>query len=242
MSEHNSESILRFSKLPQYKGQLNASSIAAVMNVAIKNAKRLFNSASILFNNGDYPSSVSLSILAIEEAGKVSILRGIALTREESSLKDYWKNYRNHTEKSKLWNMADFIPRDKDRVSLDDFKEMVSSDNISGKLLDQVKQIGFYTDCLGNANWSVPEEIIGKDFAQDILQIARIHCQRDKTITVQEIELWIECLSPVWMKSMEEMKNFCIEKMLEFHPEMNKESATKMMNEVFPKLKRWAKN
>ena len=38
------------------------------------------------------------------------------------------------------------------------------------------------------------------------------------------------------------MKNFCIEKMLEFHPEMNKESATKMMNEVFPKLKRWAKN
>ena len=42
--------------------------------------------------------------------------------------------------------------------------------------------------------------------------------------------------------SMEEMKNFCIEKMLEFHPEMNKESATKMMNEVFPKLKRWAKN
>ena len=42
--------------------------------------------------------------------------------------------------------------------------------------------------------------------------------------------------------SMEEMKNFCIEKMLEFHPEMNKENATKMMNEVFPKLKRWAKN
>ena len=42
--------------------------------------------------------------------------------------------------------------------------------------------------------------------------------------------------------SMEEMKNFCIEKMIEFHPDMNKEKATIMMNEVFPKLKRWAKN
>ena len=42
--------------------------------------------------------------------------------------------------------------------------------------------------------------------------------------------------------SMEEMKNFCIQKMVEFHPEIGKEKATAMMNEAFPKLKRWAKN
>ena len=42
--------------------------------------------------------------------------------------------------------------------------------------------------------------------------------------------------------SMEEMKSFCIQKMIEFHPDMDKEKATSMMNEVFPKLKRWAKN
>ena len=42
--------------------------------------------------------------------------------------------------------------------------------------------------------------------------------------------------------SMEEMKNFCIEKMVEFHPNFDKEKATAMMNEVFPKLKRWTKN
>ena len=42
--------------------------------------------------------------------------------------------------------------------------------------------------------------------------------------------------------SMEEMKNFCIQKMIEFHPEMTKEKATAMMNEAFPKLKRWKKN
>ena len=40
--------------------------------------------------------------------------------------------------------------------------------------------------------------------------------------------------------SMEEMMNFCIDKMVEVHPEFDKEQASAMMKEVFPKLKRWA--
>lgn len=40
--------------------------------------------------------------------------------------------------------------------------------------------------------------------------------------------------------SMEEMMNFCIDKMVEVHQDMEKEQASAMMNEVFPKLKRWA--
>ena len=40
--------------------------------------------------------------------------------------------------------------------------------------------------------------------------------------------------------SMEEMMNFCIDKMVEVHPEIDKDEASAMMKEVFPKLKRWA--
>ena len=40
--------------------------------------------------------------------------------------------------------------------------------------------------------------------------------------------------------SMEEMMNFCIDKMVEVHPEIDKDEASKMMKEVFPNLKRWA--
>ena len=40
--------------------------------------------------------------------------------------------------------------------------------------------------------------------------------------------------------SMEEMMNFCIDKMVEVHPEIDKKEASSMMMEVFPKLKRWA--
>ena len=42
--------------------------------------------------------------------------------------------------------------------------------------------------------------------------------------------------------TMEEMIAFCSEKMVEVHPEMNRDEASKMMNEVFPQLKRWAKD
>ena len=40
--------------------------------------------------------------------------------------------------------------------------------------------------------------------------------------------------------SMDEMMNFCIDKMVEVHPEIDKSEASAMMMEVFPKLKRWA--
>jgi hypothetical protein len=40
--------------------------------------------------------------------------------------------------------------------------------------------------------------------------------------------------------SMDEMMEFCIDKMLESHPDMDKDEATSMMKEVFPKLKRWS--
>lgn len=43
-------------------------------------------------------------------------------------------------------------------------------------------------------------------------------------------------------RSMDEMMSFCIDKMIEVHPEMNRDEASAMMKEVFPKLKRWAKD
>ena len=42
--------------------------------------------------------------------------------------------------------------------------------------------------------------------------------------------------------SMEDMIAFCSEKMVEVHPDIDKEEALKMMNKVFPNLKRWAKD
>ena len=194
-------------KLPQYKGKLTAEEVAAGINAARQNAKRLFHSAEILFANGDYATSVSLAILAIEESGKSSILRGIAVTNDNSLLKNFWKDYRSHEQKTKTWNILNYIPHEKKKVKLEDFIGMFSPGNISSSMLDQIKQIGFYTDCLGKRHWSIPQEVIDKSFAKHILDLANFHCGNTKTISIKEIELWVECLAPVWMKSLEEMKH-----------------------------------
>ena len=39
--------------------------------------------------------------------------------------------------------------------------------------------------------------------------------------------------------SMNEMMDFCIKKMVEIQPDMDKNQVSLMMKEVFPKLKRW---
>ena len=41
--------------------------------------------------------------------------------------------------------------------------------------------------------------------------------------------------------TMDEKMNFCIDKMCEVHPEFDRNEASSMMKEVFPKLKRWSK-
>ena len=74
-------------RLNQYKGSLNSSQIAAGINSALLNSKRLVEDSILLFNEERYPSAVSLAILSIEEAGKVSILRELALYSDEKKLK-----------------------------------------------------------------------------------------------------------------------------------------------------------
>lgn len=67
--------------LPQYKSKLSAAEIAAGINAASTNANRLADDAELLLENDRYPSALSLAILSIEESGKVSILRTLALSR-----------------------------------------------------------------------------------------------------------------------------------------------------------------
>lgn len=191
-------------KLPLFKGRLDAVQIVDGINAAIKNANRLIYSANILFANGDYPSAVSFAILAIEESGKCSILREIALARNEDELEQGWRRYRSHTAKNATWNMIDYVM--KGARKLEDFRAMFHRENMAPYLLDQIKQIGFYTDCLSKAHWSIPANVIDRSDANRILEIAKSHC-RIKEISIKEIELWIECMAPVWMKSMDEMKN-----------------------------------
>ncbi|SBS29071.1 hypothetical protein MAQ5080_01279 [Marinomonas aquimarina] len=189
--------------LKQWKNTLSAKEICDGMNYAQENAIRLLHDAETLFDIGSYPTAHSLAILAIEEAGKVSILRGLAVARDGKDVKDSWKAYRTHTQKNVLYSFPFLVAQGHEKLS--EFSELFSEANEMPALLDDLKQIGFYTDCLGEKHWSVPSQIIDHVAAANLLKVARILCTGRKYET-KEIELWIKHMKPVWKSSMSDMK------------------------------------
>lgn len=77
--------------LKQWKNTLNESEIVDGMNFAQQNANRLLSDAEKLFEFESYPSAYSIAVLAIEEAGKITILRKLAVARNGNDVKKLGK-------------------------------------------------------------------------------------------------------------------------------------------------------
>ncbi|EOW3978442.1 AbiV family abortive infection protein, partial [Vibrio parahaemolyticus] len=195
--------VLVSKNLKQWKNTLNVSEIADGMNFAQQNANRLLSDAEKLFELESYPTAYSIAVLAIEEAGKISILRELAVARNGNDVKYAWKAYRTHTKKNAMYVFPHLVASG--CAKLRDFGGIYSDKNDFPALLDDLKQVGFYTDCLGQKHWSVPSQVISKEAADDILRVARILCKY-RTYTQKEIELWVKHIKPVWKSSMQEMQ------------------------------------
>ena len=191
-------------KLPSYKGKLSFAQIAEGMTAASENAARLAQDAKLLLDAGRLPTACSLAALSIEESGKVSILRAMSLARDDSELKEEWKRYRSHTNKNVQWIFPQLVAEGARK--LDDFRPLFDKDAEHPYLLDQVKQIGFYTDCLGNkGHWSIPDEVIDGELAGQLVSTAELLSSVSPT-SEREIELWVEHVGPVWKKDLNCMK------------------------------------
>ena len=195
-------------KLAQYKGKLSAAQLAAGMNAARANARRLAGDAKLLLENRRYPSALALAVLSIEESGKLSILRALAVARMDEESKQAWREYRSHTAKNRLWPIFELIM--KGARELDDFASLVAQDVEHPALLDQVKQIATYTDCLGDRHWSNPDTVINRDLASQVVRTAELLSHRDD-VSAREMELWIEHVQPVWMGRKELMEKAVVD-------------------------------
>ena len=189
--------------LDPYRGKLRTSEIADGMNAAIRNAKRLFEDASLLLDAARYSSAAALAILSIEESGKPKILRLLAMSPDVSAIQQAWREYRSHRSKNTAWIVhALVLDGAKDLASL---REATNPKGEHTALLDQLKQIALYTDCLGKAHWSEPVEVIDEDLARSLVRLAEMHSS-SRIVTVKEVELWIEHLKPVYGRPLDEMK------------------------------------
>lgn len=190
-------------KLNGYRGRLKPKQIAEGMNAALENARRLVADADSLLKVGAFPSAASLAILAIEEVGKVSILRALSVARSEAEVGEAWKEYRSHAKKNASWILPQLVAAGARK--LEDFRPIYDDVSDHPYVLDQLKQLGLYTDCLGKAHWSKPTEVIDEKLARMLVDIARIFAQHSKH-SEKEVELWIEHVGPVWKKDMAWMK------------------------------------
>jgi AbiV family abortive infection protein len=176
-------------KLEQYRGLLSPAEVADGMNAAHSNAQRLVADAELLLRENRPASSLALSILSIEESGKVSILRGLAVAQSENEVLPIWKEYRSHVAKNRLWPLIDLYLCGARK--LDDFNELFKKDADHPFLLDMLKQIALYSDCLGNRHWSIPAEVVDGPLASHLLQVAKALAGKE-VISQREIELWVQ--------------------------------------------------
>lgn len=190
-------------KLQRYTGYLSAEQITLGMNMASQNARELLREAELLLDNGHYARAASIATLSIEESGKQTALRALALARTTQEQKTCWRDFRSHTNKNAMWILPDLIKRGARK--LDDFKPLFSEDATHSQILDQVKQIGFYADCFGDAHWSEPSKVLSDDLARSIIESARLFLS-PREVTTEEIELWIEHVGPVWKRGLPMMK------------------------------------
>lgn len=176
-------------KLNSYKGILSPSQIADGINASNHNAQRLLADAKILLDAERFPSAAALSILSIEESGKAPILRLLSSCNTTYDSIKIWKDYRSHTKKNVLGIFPQKVAEGARK--LNDFRSIFDENAEHPYILDQVKQISIYTDCLGKAHWSEPERVIDKKLAESLVFTAETLASKTKT-TTREIELWIQ--------------------------------------------------
>ncbi|AXO15961.1 AbiV family abortive infection protein [Thalassospira indica] len=181
-------------KPEEFRGTLSPSTAAEGINAAFRNARRLLDDAKLLFSEMRYPTASSIAALAIEEAGKSSIIRSIVLAGDAPEVSKEWKRYRDHRSKNGAWILPS-LAKDGGRY-LKDFSSVVDRNGEHTVLLNSVKQLGLYTDCYGNSHWSEPEKVIDRELAGQLIHTAELLCIK-RDVTVREIELWIEYIQPV---------------------------------------------
>jgi AbiV family abortive infection protein len=182
-------------KASQYRDFLTCEQIAAGMKAAAQNAARLADDADLLLKAGRFPSASALAILSLEESGKSTILRSMSTVITRDEIVVLWKRYRRHLDKHVLSVLPGRVQRGAKRLS--EPRDCVTDATLDEKTtFDTVKQLGFYTDCFGKGNWSIPNEIIDEELASSMVTMAKTLSKRSHTVTVRELELWVMHMQP----------------------------------------------
>jgi len=181
------------SHLRPYAGPLTPAQITEGIAAAQANALRLLDDAKLLLEAERYPSATALAILSMEERGKVIILKRLALVSDPAEVKAAWREYRSHRAKNAGWIIPQLV--EQGARTMRDMAAGVDSDAEHTGLLDAVKQVSFYTDCLADRHWSIPSDVIDEGVARSMVASAEMMWSA-RAVTLREVELWAQIVGP----------------------------------------------
>ena len=190
-----------------WRGPLTPALAANGINAAIRNARRLLNDATILYNIGSFPSATALGVLAIEEYGKVNIIHQILLAKTDSARKKVWREYTSHTAKNTAWVMPNLVKSG--ARSVDDFRMLFEREAKHQYVLDDFKQWSLYTECRGAA-WSEPVQNVTAEMAVEILDHAYSLITPLPEFSAERMEIYVKHLAPVWTEHNEDANTTAI--------------------------------
>ncbi len=117
--------------------------VAQGMQFSLENAEDLLGDAEVLYRNERYPRAFALSVLAMEELGKIVVLARVIHVPEtdQEGLKAFWKKFRSHTTKfgdAAFWSYASRLHPDLTAA----WSELPHVRN----QIELMKQVSFYVD------------------------------------------------------------------------------------------------
>lgn len=195
----------------RFKQRVNATTLTPAqasrgIAAAIRTARGLLSDGALLLEKKRWQRAAALSILAIEEMGKVEILRSILLARSEEELMSEWRAYHNHKKKNPGWILLDLVRGGAKKF--EHFKPIVDPRSDHSEFLERIKQECLYSNISPTGDWSSPEQKVGVDVAKATFEAAMVLVPRGALAMTseEELELWVKHLRPVWRGSMEQMK------------------------------------
>ncbi|MFM9915288.1 MAG: AbiV family abortive infection protein [Rhizobacter sp.] len=200
--------------MPRQNYRNNLDFVASAFQACWSNARDLVSAAKLLLDAGLHAQALSLSVLALEELGKLFCVDGLLFARaDDYKAEVFAKSLKSHTTKLEALQLLPLLLESiasvdtrhgsEDRfdqaieISLNDLKQRGKTlyallDGKGFEALDQLKQLGFYARPVGNG-FKRPSESITIDVATGAYQLAwRATSTLDFLLTDGNLERYIE--------------------------------------------------
>lgn len=176
--------------------RLTPENIAVGMNVAIRNARRLYSDARLLLRSGRTSSAIALTVLAIEESGKVPILLKMGMTEDDAGLVDLWRRMRDHRAKNLSWILPLLAAKGvlSGGARAEHFNAMWE-DGPHAVAAELIKQRATYTEWR-DRSWHFPDADNHPTFAAEFVEMARAAITLWQETTPERVRRHCELVGP----------------------------------------------